>query len=206
MLFQSAVYSGIKLCPVAQSLQPLRLATNNLNQYKVPRMNPLRICKKCLVNPCIRFVTVGLQVVTMIVQNPMDGFPKLIDLYLSQLLHTCKIHNRSSKCIMMLPFTIFCEFEEINDNKSDQCATSLYDDLVTKQKRDIFDTSLVFIFIYREFCWSLAVLVDFDKGSNDSNKKTDLRIAIKNTRLIHVKKRMTKKITGRLFFISRYIC
>ena len=73
MLFQTAVHSGIQLCPMAQLLQPLRLATNNLNQYKVPRICPLRIHEKCLVNPCIKFVTVRLQVVTMMVQNPMDG-------------------------------------------------------------------------------------------------------------------------------------
>ena len=90
---------------------------------------------------------------------------KLIELYLTWLLHTCdrKINNKFSKSIMILPYSIFREFEEINDNKNDQCATSLYDDLVEIQKRNIFDASLVIIFIYREFCWSLAVLVDFDK-------------------------------------------
>ena len=97
--------------------------------------------------------------------------PKFKDLYLSWLLHTCKIDNISSKSIMMLPFTIFREFEVINDNTNDECSTYMYDDLVKLQKRDIFDTSLGLIFIYREFCWSLAVLVDFDKGNIDSNKK-----------------------------------
>ena len=101
---------------------------------------------------------------------------KLIELYLTWLLHTCdrKINNKFSKSIMILPYSIFREFEEINDNKNDQCATSLYDDLVKIQKRNIFDASLVIIFIYREFCWSLAVLVDFDKctiGGIDKHSK-----------------------------------
>ena len=130
--------------------------------------------------------------------------PNLIYLYLSWLLHTCKIHNRSLKSIMMLPFSIFRKFEVINYNTNNLCATSLYNDLVKKQKRDIFDISLVFIFIYWEFCWSLAVLVDFGKVTSIPIKKR-LRIAIKNPRLIHVKKRMTNKVTGRLFFISYYV-
>ena len=97
--------------------------------------------------------------------------PKLIELYLSWLLDTSKIDDKSPKSIMMLPFTVFHEFEVIQDNKNDGCPTSIYDDLVKQQQRDIFNTSLSLIFIYRDFCWSLAVLVDFDKANIDPNKK-----------------------------------
>ena len=68
------------------------------------------------------------------------------------------------KNIMILPSTIYREFENNNkDNNNKDLASPLYDDLVKKENRDIFDSSLVFIFIYRDFCWSLAVLVNSQK-------------------------------------------
>ena len=72
---------------------------------------------------------------------------------------------------MMLPYTVFHEFEEIQDNKNYDYPTPIYNDIVEQQQRDIFDTSLTLIFIYRDFCWSLAVLVDFDTANVGSNKK-----------------------------------
>ena len=67
---------------------------------------------------------------------------------------------------MILPYTIYREFENNNnDNNNNDLASPLYGDLAKKEKRDIFDTSLVFIFIYRDFCWLLAVLINFNKDA-----------------------------------------
>ena len=97
--------------------------------------------------------------------------PELIELYLFWLLDTSKIDDKSAQSIMMLPFTVFHDFEVIQDNKNDKCPMSIYDNLVVQQQQDIFDTSLTLIFIYWDFCWSLAVLVDFDKANINPNKK-----------------------------------
>ena len=96
---------------------------------------------------------------------------KLIQLYLSWLLDTSKIDNKSTNSIMMLPFTVFHEFEEIQDTKNDKYPTSIYNNIVEQQQRDIFDTLLTLIFFYSDFCWSLAVLVDFDKANIEQNNK-----------------------------------
>ena len=50
----------------------------------------------------------------------IDGWfgPKHTDLHLYWLLHTNIIRNRSLDAIMILPYTIFCEFEENSDNKN----------------------------------------------------------------------------------------
>ena len=90
--------------------------------------------------------------------------PSHIHFYLSWLLVSNRINKQLMKNIMILPFNIYREFEKNNkDNTNEDLASPLYDDLVKKEQRDIFDSSLVFIFIYREFCWSLAVLVNSQK-------------------------------------------
>ena len=92
-------------------------------------------------------------------------------MYLSWLLDAIKIDGTFEKIIMMLPYTVFHEFEEIQDNKNYDYPRPIYNEIVKQQQRDIFDTSLTLIFIYRDFCWSLAVLVDFDKANVEPNKK-----------------------------------
>ena len=78
-----------------------------------------------------------------------DGWfgPKHIDLYLSWLLLTNKIPNKSLEDIMILPYTIFQEFEDNNKHKTDDCTSAMYDQLVEKEKRNIFDTSL-YLYLY----------------------------------------------------------
>ena len=93
-----------------------------------------------------------------------DGWfgPRHINFYLSWLLVSNGIHNQFMKNIMILPFTIYLEFEKKkNDNNNNNLASPLYNNLVKKEKEDIFDTSLVFLFIYRDSCWLLAVFYNF---------------------------------------------
>ena len=56
-----------------------------------------------------------------------DGWfgPKNIDLYLSWLLLTNRIHIKSLDDIMDLPYTIFGEFENNNDNNTDNLTSSM---------------------------------------------------------------------------------
>ena len=75
---------------------------------------------------------------------------------------------------MILPYTIFQEFEDNNNHKTNNCTSTMYNQLVEKEKWNIFDTSLVFIFIFRKFYWSLAVLVDFKLGNLESDPKPTL--------------------------------
>ena len=72
---------------------------------------------------------------------------------------------------MILPYTIFRKFEDNSDNKNDALISSMYNDLVLKKKRDIFGTLFVFIFNFWDFCWSLAVLVNFNQCNIGSNSK-----------------------------------
>ena len=95
--------------------------------------------------------------------------PKHIDLYLSWLLHTNRICNKSLVDIMILPYIIFCEFEGNGDNKNDALTSSMYDHLVLKQKGNIIDAKIVFIIIFRGCSWLLVVLVDFNQCNIGSN-------------------------------------
>ena len=72
--------------------------------------------------------------------------PKHIDLHLSWLLHTNRICNKSLDDIMILPYTIFREFDEDSDNKNGTLTSSMYDDLVLKQKQNIFDAKIFCIY------------------------------------------------------------
>ena len=91
---------------------------------------------------------------------------KHIDLYLSWLLLTNRIHNKYLDDIMILPYTIFCEFEDNSDNKNDALTSSIYDDLVFKKRLNIFDASLVFIFIFGIFVgWRRFLLVSINVTS-----------------------------------------
>ena len=63
--------------------------------------------------------------------------PKHIDLYLSWFLHTIRICNKSVNDIMILLYTIFRKFEENSDNKNDGLTSSMYNNLVLKQKWNI---------------------------------------------------------------------
>ena len=103
--------------------------------------------------------------------------PTHISFYLSWLLASEVVCNKQLiNNSMILPHTLFHAFESGDRNVM---FLSMYNNFFEKQERNIVDTSLVFLFLYKKKKWSLAVLLNLKELSEAKNQQSDKKQRIK---------------------------